>query len=74
MPVGETFAAVANYSTLLPPLFRHAVQDAEGAKCHKDLVLKSSDLSVYKGARTRKMYALYPVGSGPSFGDEGLHL
>ncbi|CAE7217806.1 pncA [Symbiodinium natans] len=34
--------------TLYP---RHAVMDAEGAKCHKDLVLKSTDLAVYKGVK-----------------------
>eukprot|EP00439_Symbiodinium_sp_Y106_P042751 s1839_g5.t1 len=39
----------AGHSQMLYP--RHAVQDAEGAKCHKDLVLKSSDLSVYKGVK-----------------------
>ncbi|CAE7252399.1 pncA [Symbiodinium microadriaticum] len=39
----------AGHSQMLYP--RHAVQDAEGAKCHEDLVLKSSDLSVYKGVK-----------------------
>jgi len=30
---------------------RHAVQNSEGGKCHKDLVIKDTDLSVYKGVK-----------------------
>lgn len=30
---------------------RHAVQNSEGGKCHKDLVLKATDKSVYKGTK-----------------------
>eukprot|EP00440_Ansanella_granifera_P056854 gb/GFBE01061624.1/.p1 GENE.gb/GFBE01061624.1/~~gb/GFBE01061624.1/.p1 ORF type:complete len:380 (+),score=97.93 gb/GFBE01061624.1/:1-1140(+) len=30
---------------------RHAVEDTEGAKCHKDLVLKPTDKSIYKGTK-----------------------
>jgi len=39
----------AEHSQMLYP--RHGVQNTWGAECHKDLVMKPTDLSVYKGKK-----------------------